>query len=474
MGAIEDIYADLEADVSETEFREAVENKVEQMGGLADEETAALLVAHELSDQQVNAVADIEPGMEEVKFVAKVVSVGQIREFERDDAEDPGRVVNLELADETGRIRAAFWDEQAEAAVTDLEAGDVLRVLGRPKEGYDGVEVSVSRAELDEETEIDVEPDGPVTIEALSLGQNDVTLKGRVLETEAVRTFSRDDGSEGRVSNLVVGDGTGRVRVTLWDDKADLAGEFEPGESVEVIDGYVRDRDGTLELHVGDRGAIEAIDEDVEYVPDTTDIADLELGETVDIAGVIRSADPVRTFDRDDGSQGKVRNVRLQDQTGDIRVALWGEKADIELTPGDEAQFADVEIRDGWQEDLEASAGWRSTVTLLDEGSPVPAPTPTGGAGGVGSETGSADLSSFAGGTAGGDDGAGGDAAGPTEAPSGPTEFTGVVVQAGDPVILDDGERTVSLEIETPVELGQELSVRGRISEGRMDVEEVL
>ena len=62
MGAIEDIYADLEVDVSEEEFREAVEEKVEQMGGLADEETAAMLIAHDLDGGEVETIADVEPG----------------------------------------------------------------------------------------------------------------------------------------------------------------------------------------------------------------------------------------------------------------------------------------------------------------------------------------------------------------------------------------------------------------------------
>ena len=81
MGDIEEIYADLETDVSEAEFREAVEQKVEQMGGLADEETAAMLIAHELRDEEVNSVADIEPGMDDVKFLAKVMKVGEVRTF---------------------------------------------------------------------------------------------------------------------------------------------------------------------------------------------------------------------------------------------------------------------------------------------------------------------------------------------------------------------------------------------------------
>ena len=91
MGAIEDVYGDLDADVSLEEFEEAVAAKVEQMGGLADEETAAMLVAHELDDAdgEVEGVADVEPGMDEAKFMAKIVRIGELRTFERDgDLED--------------------------------------------------------------------------------------------------------------------------------------------------------------------------------------------------------------------------------------------------------------------------------------------------------------------------------------------------------------------------------------------------
>ncbi|MFB6296042.1 MAG: single-stranded DNA binding protein [Halobacteriales archaeon] len=502
MGAIEDIYADVDADVSEEEFRDAVEEKVEQMGGLADEETAAMLIAHELAEGEVESVAEIEPGMEEVKFLAKVVSVGDVREFERDDAEEPGRVVNVELADETGAIRGAFWDDMAEAATEELEEGQVLRVKGRPREGYNGIEVSVDDAEPDEDAEIEVDLSDEHRIEDLSMGLSDVTVRGQVLDVDdRVRTFDRDDGSEGRVANLVLGDETGRIRVTLWDERTALIEEFEPGESVEVIDGYVREREGDLELHVGDRGTIERIEEEVTYVPESTDIAEIEIDRTVDIAGVVRSADPKRTFDRDDGSEGQVKNIRVQDDTGDIRVALWGDMADREVAPGDEVQVTDVEIQDGWQDELEASANWQSTLTVLEEGATATADDaggtdPGGGStsdGGRFDETGS-DGGGF---DETGSDGAGGSASGSGdsgtvgldafddgESPSvgsengaedGETvEFTGVVVQEGEPVVLDDGEETVSVATEESLELGQEVTVRGRREGSRVYADEVV
>ncbi|NHN61048.1 MULTISPECIES: single-stranded DNA binding protein [Halorussus] len=487
MGAIEDVYADLDADVSLEEFREAVEEKVEQMGGLADEETAAMLIAHELDEEggEVESVADIEPGMEEVKFVAKVVGVGDVRTFERDDEDrEDGRVLNVEVADETGSIRITFWDKQADAGEDELEVGDTLRIAGRPKEGYNGVEVNVDQAQPDDETDIDVQVQDTYRVEDLSLGLSDVNLRGKVLDTDAVRTFSRDDGSEGKVANLKLGDPTGRIRVTLWDERTDRAEELDPGVSVEVVDGYVRERDGSLELHVGNRGAVEEIEEDVEYVPETADIADLEIGDEVDVGGVVRSADPKRTFDRDDGSEGQVRNIRVQDETGDLRVALWGEKADKDIAPGDEVQLADIEIQDGWEDDIEGSAGWQSTVTVLGEAGPGAAGGDADG-GSAASDSGETGLDAFGGdGDTAGSTGsagatadsanAGGDAGGDGGGGEGEhVEFTGTVVQAGDPIILDDGEQTVSVESSADVTLGQKVTARGELSDGTLDAEDV-
>jgi replication factor A1 len=283
-----------------------------------------------------------------------------------------------------------------------------------------------------------------------------------------VRTFDRDDGTEGRVAGFALGDPTGRIRVTLWGDQTEAVDRLTPGESVEVVDGYVRERDGDLELHCNDRSELHTIEETVEYEPESTPIADLEIGQTVDIAGVVRTADPKRTFDRDDGSQGQVRNVRVQDDTGDIRVALWGEKADADIGPGDSVALADVEVEDGWQDDLEASANWRSTVTVLEDGSdpatqasdPAPEEADDENAG-LGAYAGDSDGPATQTGT-------GTDRTGET------VEFTGTVVQAGDPVVLDDGSRTVSVDTEAAVHLGEEVTVRGLEYEaGKIDAEEV-
>ena len=473
MSAIEDVHEELDADVSAEEFEEMVAEKVEEMGGLADDETAAMLVAHELEDEggEVESVADIEPGMDDVKFLAKLVSIGEKRTFERDGDQPDGQVVNTEVADESGRIRLSLWDEMAESALEELQEGDVLRIAGRPKEGYSGVEVSADKAEVELDADIDVSLTDSYTIEDLSMGLSDVTVVGKLLDVDDdYRTFDRDDGSEGRVGNVAIGDETGRIRVTLWDDATDLLDELEAGEVVEVVDGSVRDNDGDLELHVGSRGTIEEVDEDVEYVPKTTDIDDVEMDDTVDIAGAVIETDDKRTFDRDDGSEGQVRNVRVRDDTGDIRVALWGEKADRDITLADHVAFTDVEIQDGWQDELEASAGWQSTVSILDGEADV-----DGADGGRDEKTppeaDQGGLSAF------GEDGDGADELreeSDDAADGEEVEFTGTVVQSGSPVVVDNGEETRSVETGESVKLGEEITVRGVEHDGRIEADELL
>ena len=460
MGAIEDAYENLEADVSLEEFRSAVEEKVDEMAGLADEETAALLVAHELDENRVRSIGNITPELAEAKFLAKVRQVGEHRTFQRDDGED-GHVVNVEVVDETGSVRLAFWDEHAKAIAEEgLERGAVLRVKGRPKDGMHGLEVSVEQAEPAPDAEINVDLDSAHAIDSLTVGQSGVTLQAQVLDSDPIRTFERDEGETGRVSNLLVGDETGRIRVTLWDDQAEIVETLSANDVIELTDGSVRERDEIPEVHVGSRGDIRPIEEDIEFHPETDPIETLQPGGVADVAGVIRSTDAKRTFERNDGSDGQVRNVRLQDETGDVRVALWGESADRELAPGDTIWLGDVEVRDGWQDDIELSVGWQTSIANVDL-SAVTVNSTTSTTGEQTDEP-SSSLSSFE------------DTTAPEPADGEAVTFRGTVVQTGTPLILDDGEEAVSVETDADVILGQELTVHGTRHEDRIVAEEVI
>lgn len=372
--SLADIYEELDLGIDEEEFRERVEDKVEQMGGLCDEPTAAKLVAHELEEDRVYDVEEITAEKDEVRFVGKVTAVGEPREFERDDGDD-GMVANVRVRDETGEVRVALWDEYA-ASVDELEEGQVLKVKGAPKDGWKGgVEINAREIEVDDDGEfdVDVDPsDGAVDAAEVSAGMSDLTLVGRVLETSEPRTFDRDDGEdEGKVANIVLGDETGWVRVALWDERADDVSSLSSGDAVRVRDGYAREREGGVEVNVGGRGSVERVEEDdadVEFHPDPTPVAELQIDESYDVAGVVTDTGETRTFDRDDGTQGRVRNVRLRDDTGEVRVALWGDKADLSFAPGDEVAVLNMLVKEGWNGGVEGSVNWNSTVYIRSTG----------------------------------------------------------------------------------------------------------
>lgn len=67
---------------------------------------------------------------------------------------------------------------------------------------------------------------------------NSVDLAAAVDQITAINTFSRDDGSDGKVCNIILKDETGKCVLTLWDDDTAYRSELEPGETVRIEGGY--------------------------------------------------------------------------------------------------------------------------------------------------------------------------------------------------------------------------------------------
>tara|TARA_A100001037_G_scaffold288499_1_gene299194 strand:+ start:3044 stop:4171 length:1128 start_codon:yes stop_codon:yes gene_type:complete len=343
-----------------------VQEKIKQMGGLIDDDVAEMLVEYERNGKVQYTINEVKGNFDaEVRFIAKVISMGEIHEFDREGEEEKGNVLNVELADETGRIKAAFWNEYAKAIQEDLIVGQVLRVQGFAREREGEVEVSVNRCMIDEDTEIGVKITEECKIGDLISGASNVKVVGRVLSVESERTFSRSDGSEGKVASVNISDETGRIRLVLWDKQTQVIESIFQGKSIEVTKGYIRKRESQLELHVGKGGSVRALEGDIEFSVKSDQISALEIGDVADIQGVITVADPKRVFDRKDGTKGQVRNIRIQDETGEIRMALWDEKAEIEIGPGDRILCTDILVKEGWQEDLEASTNWKTSISVL-------------------------------------------------------------------------------------------------------------
>lgn len=111
--------------MKEEEIIAMIEEKKKHMPGIS-QEGLARIVAKELGvnlyqkpSVQVK-IAHIIPNMRNISVIAKVVEVNEIREFEG------GRVQNIILADETGKIRLSLWNDEIEKFA--LKENEVIKV----------------------------------------------------------------------------------------------------------------------------------------------------------------------------------------------------------------------------------------------------------------------------------------------------------------------------------------------------------
>ncbi len=366
---IEEVYKKLEGKLTLDEFKSKVEDKVTMMNGLCDSKTAAMLVASEMGLNETIKIKDIAADKSNVVFIARVTAVGDIREFSRDN-DTTGRVVNLTLADDTGSIRAALWDEACDLVkIGDIKMGQSLKVKGYIKQGQCGLEVSVGKGgnieHVEKEVPVNIKPQ---KIADIKTGMNGLNLIAKVIDTGKVRTFARKDGTTGKVTNVTLGDDTGKIRITLWDKKAEEPG-FKAGDTVEITNAYARENtfSNQTELQLGSGGGIVKSNAVVDYSEPLTPIADIGINSAYSVSGHVSGLDEIREFERPDGTKNKVSNIYVSDDTGRIKVALWGEHADLvnELDIGSEIHIIDAFAKSGRNEEVELSAGARTGIQII-------------------------------------------------------------------------------------------------------------
>ncbi len=136
-------------------------------------------------------------------------------------------------------------------------------------------------------------------VEGLQAGQAGVEIFLKVMNVFDMRVFERK-GRTGRVRNIIAGDETGRLRVSLWDNQAELT--LKEGDIIKVSGGYVKETDRGPELRVGTRGSVQVNPEDapeglkslrtgsVEEKP----LKEAKPGELIKFRGVL-----VRLFERE-------------------------------------------------------------------------------------------------------------------------------------------------------------------------------
>lgn len=329
--------------------------------------------------------------MRDVTLIGVVSKIYDTITFMRDDG-STGNVKSIEMKDETGSIRVTLWNEDTEM---ELNKKDIIKIVGGNIE-FDEYSETGYRVNTNWNSKIMINPPidsktkeileecvkylEPVKIKDLL----DIDEEGEEIDVIGILTklqpesteFTREDGSTGKVRSAELLDNTGRIRISLWDDKAEMPLENKKAIKIE----NARTRLGTyqVELSIGRTSRImsPSVEETLELpnpdeiddlIYETKKIEDLEENDQdIQIIGRILHTENPREFIRNDGRPGLVRTAELGDGSGVIRMSLWEDKADYPLKEGELVKIENPRItfRNGH---LEMSLGRTSTITPVEE-----------------------------------------------------------------------------------------------------------
>jgi len=328
-------------------FRE----KQKEMSGILPDLEVMRMVAKELEKSRRLKIEDLVPGMSGVDLVARVERIYEPKKFITRGGSE-GYRMRITLRDQTGEIAGVIWDDARREKIKLAESG--LLKSGEAVE----IKNAYVREGLNRTTELGINlrssisvlpPTDPrvrelppreqrrVKVKELTEQLVEVDIVGRVLSTGEVRSFEREGGRPGKRSSFVLADETGKVRVVLWDEKAEAVKGLRRGDLVLLENAVVRWREGLPELHVSQGRLIHnpSIPNPPPELKEQLKIAELDRGMEVDMVAKVGGVRGPTEFKRKDGSVGRVLSLLLYDETGWTRASLWDKAAMVKVTVGD-------------------------------------------------------------------------------------------------------------------------------------------
>lgn len=402
----------IETKLSKEEVIEKINEKVKELGSLITPEGAAHIIARELEinlygsqpiqKPKPTVIADLIDGMNNVTITALIRNIYDPKNFSRKDGTQ-GAVQNIHLVDKSGYCRLVLWDDQIHH-FKDMSAsrGDFIRISGSfiKESKFDGIkELSLnSRSQIDiDPKDIDKKefPESLLSakkISSLSLGQTDIELIGKITAIRSASTFTKKDGSEGKVASIEIADETGKIKITLWDTTADSTENFKDGDVLEIQGGYTRQGlNNNIEIHLGKNGSLQKNSKKSIEVPkeilesDSTlsspgksdrgnskEVRLSDLDETmknISIIARITGISNIREFSRSDGTNSMVGSLLVKDNSGPGRITLWNSMTDFikKVDIGDAIRVEGAYVKIGLKGDPEVHVGRNTTVEINPE-----------------------------------------------------------------------------------------------------------
>nr|WP_294998332.1 OB-fold nucleic acid binding domain-containing protein [uncultured Methanobrevibacter sp.] len=336
-------------------------------------------VVSEKPEFAIDTIDKLEAGSKDVTIAGRVVSISNPRSFKTRKGQD-GQVCNVELMDNTGKIRAVFWTQNIKL-LKNVSEGNIIQIKNVDiKEGYTGLEANLRQRSTVVHLEEDITKYPAYEEEITKIAdiepETKVNIIARIIRIPTVRSYEKN-GKEGKVASLELQDDSGQISYTLWNKNVELIDDLklEDGDTIKILQAQARkrqNRDGDEEITLTHwDGRIIKGDYDVpEIQQEFSQIGDLSEQRDVSIIGIVSRLQDIRIFTRKtDNTEGKLRNFDVRDPTGEIRVTVWGDDTSLPINKGDIIKIigGDVRYDEYTQSQYSMNTTFNTQITLNPE-----------------------------------------------------------------------------------------------------------
>lgn len=311
--------------------------------------------------QEFTPIGDVYE-LNDVSIKGIVSRLQDIRTFIRKTDNTEGRLRNFDVRDTTGEIRVTLWGDDTDLPINK---GDIIKVIGGDVR-YDEYTQSQYSMNTNFNTQITINPENLSTEELDELNKLreelrpipigeiyeidddgiEIDVIGRILSVDDVNEFQREDGTVGTVRSLMFADESGKVRLSLWNERAQE--EYSVGDAYRIENARTRLGMYSVDLNIGSGARLIRLSEEqasAMFIPELSSlekalydykkISDIdEDDQDIIVIGRVIELNEIHEFERDNGDSGFVRNIEIADETGSLRVVLWDADAKREFEMG--------------------------------------------------------------------------------------------------------------------------------------------
>lgn len=380
---IKDEYEKIKDKISFEEFLNKMEEykkENEDVSFMDDISIAHMVIGNYITEKNENLeeskefwkIKDLETGKQHLNLLGRVMNLSNVKKFTSKKGRE-GKLANLILADDTGRIRVVFWTENIKL-LDKFQEGDIIKINDvEVKQGFREDEAHMNIRSSLEKQDSQNFPDFPPYNDKITplkdiKGDMEVNVVARIVRIPRIRSFDRN-GRDGKVASLELQDESGTMQFTLWNKDTALIEDLElkEGDAIKIMGAQSRVRNGEVSLSHSWIGRMVKGDFDVpEYQENIIKLGDAHEMRNVTLVGLVSKVYDTITFERDDGSTGKVKSLELEDDTGAIRVTLWNEDSETEIKKGDIMKIigGNIEFDDYSGTNYRVNTNWNSKIVI--------------------------------------------------------------------------------------------------------------